>query len=97
MKNIFLISVITAMLCCCGCKTEDSMSDAARKYAIADARSIGENANELIKVQEQLLYVRAIETRLRQNGHPIAADIYVETFESTLKEEYPELASEILD
>lgn len=96
MKTIRILFVFTVIaLYGCSGISNDSMVGPAEKYAAEDARALGDGNKDLLDIQRQLLRARAIETRLRQNGHPEAADRYVAVFEETLKNEYPEVAEEI--
>lgn len=96
MKTIRILFAFTVLaMCGCSGRNSDSMVGPAEKYAAEDARALGEGNKELLDIQRHLLRARAIETRLRQNGHPEAADRYVAVFEETLKNEYPEVAEEI--
>lgn len=95
MKYIPVILLATIMTAC-GCTSGDSMSDEARRFGIEDARELGNSNNEnLLELQNRLLKIRAIETRLRQNGHQEAADIYITSFENTIKTEFPTLADKV--
>lgn len=72
------------------------MVEKATVYGAEDARKLAEQ-KDMLQLQTALLKVRAVETRLNQNGHPEAANEYVRSFEQTLRDEYPELAKEILE
>lgn len=80
----------------CSINNKDTMIEKATVYGAEDARKVAEQ-KDMLQLQTSLLRVRSVETRLNQNGHPEAAKEYVRSFEQTLREEYPELAKEILE
>ena len=95
MKKLLIASLV--ILCGCSSGTPDSMSEAAARYGADDAREYIRKHDNQLEAQDYLLKVKSIETRLRQNSHPGAADVYVNTFIETLRKEAPELALELED
>ncbi len=97
----FLAAIVAvgALLMMSSCSGGSERQSAARDRAVADANAFIDLASQKkisqLRLQSFLLSVRDKEYRLRQAGETEAADLYISTFETHLRDSVPELFSQI--
>ena len=87
MTRFLLIALTSILLSACSGK-EGKINKAAHDYGVADAQTFIQQAGEMTDLEKEgfILGIRSNEYAYRAEGHDKAADLYIEGFESYLKE-----------
>lgn len=93
--QLAVAAALAAMMTSCG--PEAKLAEAARDFGEADAVTFVDTypSMTMLEAEGYLLNVRANEQVYREEGHPRAADAYIEGFTEALRERSDSLASAI--
>lgn len=89
------LAATSAILIIQSCSGESARNSAARDRGIVDANAFIDLASQKkisqLRLQSFLLSVRDKEYRLRQAGETEAAELYISSFETQLRDSVPDL------
>lgn len=100
MKYILIIAVSVLALSLAGCSdSEQKRAEKSSKLGAADAKEFIESAPSYSAMQMEgaLIQVKANEYAYREAGHDLAADAYIEAFETYVRENSDSLSKIIFN